>query len=152
MLGAATAAVIAPFAAVTPGFIADRRPHVNVVLVIGTIFVGTVGLVMMSFRAPSLFLVGTFIVVIGLFGWNGLLVAASIRLLPGSPAKVLGWLQVGFFTGATMAPMVFGVLIRAVGVQGALVTAAVCASAGAIVIMSGEIIRRSDKTGQECIN
>jgi len=98
-----------------------------------------------SWRTIVASVIATFAVVFGLFGWNGLLVAASIRLLPGSAAKTLGWLQVGFFTGATIAPMIFGVLINAVGVRGTLLTAAACAIAGAFAIMLGEIFRRPNQ-------
>lgn len=131
---------------IVAGYIADKRPNASIVIVTGMMVMGTVGLGMDSLRTPELFLIGMFVVVIGLFGWNGLLVAASIRLLPGGSAKILGWLQVGFFTGATVAPMIFGILINAVGVRGTLLTAAVCAIAGVSVILLGEIFRRADQS------
>ncbi|WP_156418670.1 hypothetical protein [Lentibacillus amyloliquefaciens] len=125
------------------GFIADQRPDINVLFVIGMMLLGMLGLVLISFHVPSLFLLGSFVTVIGLFGWNGLLVAAAIRLLSVSPVKILGWLQMGFFMGAALAPMVFGILMSTLGVRWAIIITAVCAVIGALMILYGEILRRA---------
>ncbi len=130
------------------GLVSDKYPNYNIIQIVGMMLLGTTGLFMISFRVLSLFLAGSFVVVIGLFGWNGLLVATALRLLPISPEKILGWLQVGVFTGATMAPMVFGILMSVVGVQCAILATAVCAVVGAFMIMFGEICRRRKKQNQ----
>jgi predicted MFS family arabinose efflux permease len=147
-VAASLALAISGLAALTrivAGLIADRRPDANIVFVIWMMLVGVVGLLAVSFHVPSLFLVGSFVLVIGLFGWNGLLVAAAVRLLPGSSAKILGWLQIGFFAGATLAPMVFGILMSAMGIRWALVTAAACEIVGALLIILGEKFRRKSQ-------
>jgi predicted MFS family arabinose efflux permease len=138
---------LAALTRITAGMIADQRSYANIALVIGMMLLGMVGLVIISFHEFSLFLVGSFILVIGLFGWNGLLVAAAVRLIPGNSAKILGWLQVGFFTGATLAPMVFGVMMSAAGIRWALLATAACVFVGALLILYGEMLRRKSQLG-----
>ncbi|WP_147512786.1 MFS transporter [Brevibacillus massiliensis] len=128
---------------IVAGIIADQRPYANIVIVIAMMLLGMVGLIIVSFHVTSLFLAGAFALVVGLFGWNGLLVAAAIRLIPGNSAKILGWIQAGYFTGATLAPMVFGALMSAAGIKWALLTTAACVFVGAILIMYGEMLRRN---------
>jgi hypothetical protein len=124
------------------GILADRRPRANLDAVVGMMLVGAAGLLVIALGTPATFLVGALLVVAGLWGWNGLRVASAIRLLPGSPARALGGLQVGFFSGATAAPLIFGALSEAVGVGGALLAVAVCAIAGAGAVATGELYRR----------
>ncbi|WAH38357.1 MFS transporter [Alicyclobacillus dauci] len=132
---------------IVAGLIADQRPNSNVVLVIWMMLLGMIGLITVSFHIPNLFLVGSFVLVIGLYGWNGLLVSAAVRLIPESSAKILGWLQMGFFTGATFAPLVFGLLMSAIGIRWALLAAAVFVIFGALLIIFGERFRRKGELG-----
>ena len=139
---ALAAGVLAAVVRVGVGMLADHRPRANVSIVVGMMLAGCVGLVVIALGTPATFLAGALLVVAGLWGWNGLLVASAIRLLPGSPARALGGLQVGFFSGATAAPLVFGVLSTVVGVGGALLAAAASAVAGACAVAAGELYRR----------
>lgn len=148
-LPAATAGLLAVAAGasavsvrIVAGLFADRHPQANPAAVVGMMLVGSVGLTVLSFGTPAAFLIGALIVVGGLWGWNGLLVASAVRLLPGSPARTLGRLQVGFFSGATAAPLVFGVLSTRLGVGGALLAAAALATTGAGAVAAGEFHRR----------
>ena len=146
LLALATGA-LAAFVRVAAGMLADRRPQNNVVAVICMMVAGSVGLATMSFGTTITFLVGALLVVVGLWGWNGLMVASAVRLLPGRPARALGGLQVGFFLGATAAPLLFGTLSTTVGVKGALSTMAAIAIVGAGVVATGEIYRRRTTSG-----
>ncbi len=145
---ASAAGGLAAFVRVGAGVLADRRPRANVAAVVGMMLLGSIGLAVLSLGTPVAFLAGAPIVVAGLWGWNGLLVASAVRLLPGSPARALGGLQVGFFSGATAAPLVFGALGAAVGVGGALLAAAACAVAAAAAVTIGELHRRRTEPGR----
>ena len=142
-LFASVAGGLAAAVRVGVGVLADRSPaRSNVFAVVGMMLLGGLGLALLSFGTPAAFLAGAIIVVAGLWGWNGLLVASAVRLLPGSPARAVGGLQVGFFSGATAAPVVFGASSAALGVGGALLVAAACAAAGAAAVTAGERLRR----------
>lgn len=142
LLALATGA-LAAFVRVTAGILADRHPRNNVAGVICMMFTGSVGLAIMSFGATTTFLIGTLLLVVGLWGWNGLMVASAVRLVPRRPARAVGSLQVGFFLGATAAPLLFGISSTVVGIKGALLIMAAIAVAGAGVIAAGELYRRS---------
>lgn len=144
---ATTAGALAAVVRVGSGAVADRRPQANLAAVVAMMLAGTVGLVVISLGTTATFLVGALLVVAGLWGWNGLLVASAIRLLPGSPARALGGLQIGFFSGATVAPLVFGSLSTALGVGGAVLAAAVGSLLAAGAVMTGELYRRSGTDG-----
>jgi len=141
------AGALAAVVRVGVGVIADRRPRANAAAVVGMMLAGTAGLVAMASGTPPGFLVGAPLVVAGLWGWNGLLVASAVRFLPGSPARTLGGLQVGFFSGATAAPLVFGASSAAAGVGGALLATALAAVAGAGAVATGEVYRRRGDPG-----
>jgi hypothetical protein len=115
------AGALAAIVRVGAGAIADLRPRANLPAVVGMMLSGSGGLAViavgLSMGTPATFLVGAVVLVAGLWGWNGLLIASAVRLLPGSPVRSLGALQVGFFSGATAAPLLFGVLSENMGVR-----------------------------------
>lgn len=137
------AGALAALVRIGAGMLADLRPRSNLAAVVGMMLAGGAGLLVMVVGNSGTFLVGIVVVVAGLWGWNGLLVASAVRLLPGGPARSLGVLQVGFFSGATAAPLVFGILSGVVGIGGALVAVAASAVAGAGAVAAGEFYRRS---------
>ncbi len=144
---ALAAAALAAAVRVGAGLLADRRPHGNVAAVAGMMLVGSAGLGVIALGTRATFLLGALLVVAGLWGWNGLLVASAVRLLPNTPACALGGLQVGFFSGATVAPLVFGALSAAVGIGGALRAAAASAVAAAGAVAGGEELYRRHSEG-----
>lgn len=147
-LFASAAGGLAAAVRVIVGILADRsQARSNVFAVIGMMLLGGLGLGLLPLGTPAAFLTGSLIVVAGLWSWNGLLVASAVRLLPGSPARALGGLQVGFFSGATAAPVVFGASSAALGVGGALLVAAACAVVGAAAVTAGELYRRRTERG-----
>ena len=139
---ALAAGAIAAVTRIGAGLLADLAPRTNLVAVTGMMLAGGAGLTVMVLSNAGVFLAGLLLVVVGLWGWNGLLVASAVRLLPGSPARSLGVLQVGFFSGAPAAPLVFGTLSETVGVGGALLGLAASAVAGAGAVAAGEFHRR----------
>ena len=127
------------------GLLADLRPRANIAAVVDMMLVGSVGLAVVALGTPIAFLAGALLLVAGLWGWNGLLVASTIRLLPGSSARTMGSLQVGFFSGATAAPLLFGAVSATADSRVALLAVAASAVLGAGVVCAGEIYRRYGK-------
>lgn len=136
------AGALAAFVRVAAGMLADQRPQSNVIMVICMMLMGSVGLATMSVGTITTFLIGAPLVVVGLWGWNGLMVASAVRLMPGRAARSLGSLQTGFFLGATAAPFGFGALSLSVSVKGALLTMAASTVVGAGLVAAGESYRR----------
>lgn len=87
---ALAAGALAALVRVGVGMIADLRPRYNLAGVVGMMLAGGAGLLVMVAGNSGAFLVGAVVVVAGLWGWNGLLVASAVRLLPGSPARSVG--------------------------------------------------------------
>lgn len=127
--------------------LADLRPRANVAAVVGMVLMGSLGLAVIAQGTPVTFLIGALMLVKGLWGWNGLLVTAAIRLLPGSSARALGSLQVGFFSGATVAPFLFGAVSAAASFWVALLVVAASAVVAPGVVAAGEIYRRREESG-----
>jgi len=104
------ASVVAVLVRLIAGALADRRPQVNPLIAAGFMVTGAVGLAVMSFATPATFILGAVLAVAGGWGWTGLLLAASFRLVPERPQSAGAAMQFGLFGGAAIAPLGFGVL------------------------------------------
>jgi catechol 2,3-dioxygenase-like lactoylglutathione lyase family enzyme len=71
------------------------------------------------------------------WGWTGLLLATTLRLVPGRAENAGHTVQVGIYAGAAVAPFAFGALSSVLGFAGAALIAAVAAVAGASLTTAG---------------
>jgi hypothetical protein len=71
------------------------------------------------------------------WGWTGLLLATTLRLVPGRAENAGHTVQVGIYAGAAVAPFAFGALSSVLGFAGAALIAAVAAVAGAALTTAG---------------
>lgn len=137
------ASVLAIAARAGAGALADLRPRANPLAVAVMLLIGAVGLVVLSWGTPSGFLIGTLLLIAGVWSWHGLLLASAIRLQTASAAKSAAWLQVGLFSGPTVAPLIFGSLSAStLGIGGVVLAAAAATAVGAVAVLAGELYRR----------
>ncbi len=83
------ASFVAIFVRLIAGTAADRLPGANPYTVAIMMLVGGLGLAITALGTPQAFIIGATLTVAGGWGWTGLLLASTIRLLPGNAAK--GW-------------------------------------------------------------
>ncbi|GAA2944400.1 hypothetical protein [Streptomyces enissocaesilis] len=76
------------------------------------------------------------------WGWTGLLLATTLRLVPGRAENAGHTVRVGLCTGATVAPFAFGALSGAFGFASTVLVAAVAAPAGAAATVAGAVAPR----------
>ncbi|SHG24445.1 MFS transporter [Streptoalloteichus hindustanus] len=124
------------------GALTDRAPRHNPVVITAMMLLGAVGLGLVAVGTPGTFVLGAVLAFAAGWGWTGLLLATTLRLLPGRAASAGHTVQVGIYTGATVAPFAFGALSSALGFPGAALVAAVAALAGAISTVTGALLLR----------
>jgi len=131
------ASVVAVVVRLVAGAIADRRPQVNPLIAAGLMGSGAVGLVVMSFATPATFILGAILAVAGGWGWTGLLLAASFRLVPERPQIAGAAMQFGLFGGAAIAPLGFGVLSTTIGLTATILVASAASLLAALAVLAG---------------
>ncbi len=140
LLSAASA--IAVVMRIVVGALADRAPKRNPAMVALMMLSGAVGLGVMTLATPLSFVLGAVLAVAGGWGWTGLLLAASMRLLPDDAPRAGAAMQIGLFSGAAVAPLAFGTLVAAIGVPATVGFAAIASLAGAATVLAGVVILR----------
>lgn len=105
-------------------------------------FAGGTGLAHVAVGTPVAFFAGALLVFTAGWGWTGLLLATTIRLLPGHAATAGRSVQVGLYSGAAPAPYAFGTLSAAAGYPAAALGAAVTALATAPILVGARRLRR----------
>jgi MFS family permease len=103
--------VICALSRVGGGWLADRRTGNNhLLVVVGTLAIGSIGLVLLAVHGLWSLLVGT-VLGFGLgWSWTGVLNFAVVRLNPKAPASATSITQSGVYVGGCVGPLVFGVL------------------------------------------
>ncbi|MFD4833853.1 MFS transporter [Streptomyces uncialis] len=124
------------------GALTDRAPHHNPAVIAAMMASGGIGLVLISTGSPTAFLAGAVLAFSAGWGWTGLLLAAALRLVPDRAEHAGHTVQVGIYTGATVAPFAFAALTGAVGFAGASLAAATAAFAGAAATTAGAFLLR----------
>ncbi|AKA08968.1 hypothetical protein SAZ_32280 [Streptomyces noursei ZPM] len=119
------------------GGLADRAPHRIPRTVAVMMLTGTVGLAVIVVGTPVAFVAGALLAVAGGWGWTGLLLAATMRLLPGESARAGAAMQGGLFAGAAVGPLSFGVLSGQLGIPTTVGIAAVGPLLGALLLGVG---------------
>jgi MFS family permease len=147
----AAASVVAVLVRLIAGALADRRPQVNPLVAAGLMGTGAVGLVVMSFATPVTFIVGAVLAVAGGWGWTGLLLAASFRLLPERPQSAGAAMQFGLFGGAAIAPLGFGVLSTSIGLTATIIMAGAASLLAAIAVLIGAEVTKKDCSPEQIV-
>jgi predicted MFS family arabinose efflux permease len=131
------AAILAVLVRLAAGVIADRAPRHNIATVAAMMVLGAIGLALIALGSPVSFLLGAILAFTAGWGWTGLLLATALRLVPDRAETAGHTVQVGVFTGATIAPYTFGALTSSLGFDTAALTTSAAALMGAALIVLG---------------
>jgi cyanate permease len=126
-------------ARISSGWLTDRHRDSALLLMAGMLVVGSVGYVLLARGGPSLLLVGTVLAFTCGWGWHGLLFFAIVRLNPNAPAAATGIVSTGGEGGASLGPLVFGLVVAAASYTAAWQLAAAAALAAAVLVIVGRI-------------
>jgi MFS family permease len=130
-------AVIAISVRLAAGALTDRAPHRNPAVITAMMLTGGLGLLLIALGTPMSFIVGALLAFSAGWGWTGLLLATTLRLVPNHAATAGHTVQVGIYTGAALAPFAFGALSSGLGFAAAALVAAAAALAGAASMTAG---------------
>jgi len=119
------------------GVLADRRHGRNLPVVAAQMLVGAAALAVVSVGEPVTYVAGV-VVAFGVgWSWPGLMLYAVVRISRDSPGTASGYVQAGAFGGGAAGPLLFGLLVDAVGYRASwLVAATVLAAAGLLVVVA----------------
>lgn len=92
---------------------------------------GGVGLALIAIGTPTTFILGAALAFSAGWGWTGLLLATTLRLVARRAENAGHTVQIGIYTGAAIAPYTFATLSSAFGDSGAALISATAAFAGA---------------------
>lgn len=125
------------------GALTDRAPRRNPAVITAMMLAGGLGLALIATGTPVTFVLGAALAFSAGWGWTGLLLAATLRLVAHQAAENAGHtVQVGIYTGAAVAPSAFAALSSAFGFAGAAFVAATAALAGATAMTAGALLSR----------
>jgi hypothetical protein len=135
-------AVLAIAVRLTAGALTDRAPRRNPAVITAMMLTGGLGLGLVAIGTPATFLLGAVLAFSAGWGWTGLLLATTLRQVAGKAENAGHTVQIGIYTGATVAPYSFAALSDAVGFAGAALTAATAAFAAAAAMTGGALLSR----------
>ncbi len=135
-------AVVAIGVRIAAGALTDRAPHRNPAVIAAMMLAGAAGLVLVAIGNPVAFTVGALLAFSAGWGWTGLLLAAALRLVPDRAESAGHTVQVGVYTGATVAPFTFGAASSAFGFPTTTIAAAVAGVAAAGAMVAGTVVLR----------
>jgi MFS family permease len=135
-------AVVAIAVRIAAGALTDRAPHRNPTVIAAMMLVGGVGLVLVAIGNPVAFALGALLAFSAGWGWTGLLLATALRLVPDRAENAGYIVQVGVYTGATVAPFTFGAASSAFGFPATTIAAAVAAVAAAGAMVGGMVVQQ----------
>jgi MFS family permease len=119
------------------GWVGDQLQGGWLLLVGALMGTGSVGTVLLALPSQRVLLVlGTVLVFVCAWGWNGLFNFAVVRLNPHAPGAATGITQTGVFIGGIAGPLAFGALVEAGSypLAWSAVTAALLAAAALVVV------------------
>lgn len=132
-----TSALIAITVRVAAGALTDRAPHRNPTVIAAMMLAGALGLTLIAIGSPVAFVLGAALAFSAGWGWTGLLLATTLRLVSHQAENAGHTVQVGVYAGATVAPFAFGALSSAYGFTSAALVAAGAALAATASMTAG---------------
>jgi MFS family permease len=127
---------------ITAGALTDRAPRRNPAVIVTMMLTGGLGLALIAIGTSTTFVLGAILAFSAGWGWTGLLLATTLRLVPGRTEDAGHTVQVGVYAGATIAPFAFGALSSTFGFPATALVAAVAAVAAAAVMTAGALLLR----------
>jgi MFS family permease len=125
------------------GAVLDRRGLQPVLVVFFLLAVGAVGYALLASTSMALFAVGAVVAYAFGWAWPGVQFLAGVRLWPENPGEASGVLQLGAFVGATVGPLVFGVVVERSGFSlGYALSAAVAVIAATLAALLARRLAR----------
>ncbi|MFI6790653.1 MFS transporter [Nonomuraea sp. NPDC050383] len=135
-------ALLAVAVRLAAGALTDRAPHRNPAVIIAMMLTGALGLMMIAIGTPVTFVLGAALAFSAGWGWTGLLLATTLRLVAHQAENAGHTVQIGVYTGATIAPYAFAALSDAFGYAGSALLAATAALAAAASMTAGTLLSR----------
>ncbi|MET7465156.1 MFS transporter [Nonomuraea sp. NPDC005501] len=135
-------ALLAVAVRLAAGALTDRAPHRNPAVIIAMMLTGALGLVLIAIGTPVTFVLGAALAFSAGWGWTGLLLATTLRLVAHQAENAGHTVQIGVYTGATIAPYAFAALSDAFGYAGSALLAATAALAAAASMTAGTLLSR----------
>ncbi|WP_219507841.1 MFS transporter [Nonomuraea ceibae] len=127
---------------ITAGALTDRAPHRNSAVIVTMMLTGGLGLALIAIGTSTTFVLGAFLTFSAGWGWTGLLLATTLRLVPDRTEDAGHTVQIGVYAGATIAPFAFGALSSAFGFPATALVAAAAAAAAATSMTAGALLLR----------
>ena len=129
---------------ISAGALTDRAPRRNSAVIVMMMLTGGFGLALIAIGTSTTFVLGAILAFSAGWGWTGLLLATTLRLVPGRTEDAGHTVQIGVYAGATIAPFTFGALSSAFGFPATALVAAVAAVAAAVAMTAGaQLLRRA---------
>ena len=121
------------------GWLADRLARGSLLLVAGLLAIGAFGYAGLALRpSAGLVLVGaTLVAFLGGWGYQGLVLLATARTNPASPAAALAIVRIGPNAGAVIGPLIFGAIVERAGYGVAWGFAAAASLGAALLVLVG---------------
>ncbi|GAA1722824.1 MFS transporter [Nonomuraea bangladeshensis] len=135
-------ALLAIAVRIIAGALTDRAPHRNAAVIVAMMLTGGLGLALIAIGTATTFVLGAILAFSAGWGWTGLLLATTLRLVPGRTEDAGHTVQIGVYAGATIAPFAFGALSSALGFPATALLAAVAAVAAAAAMTAGALLLR----------
>ncbi|MEV0150337.1 MFS transporter [Nonomuraea sp. NPDC050733] len=135
-------ALLAIAVRLTAGALTDRAPHRNPAVITAMMLTGALGLMLVAIGTPATFVLGAALAFSAGWGWTGLLLATTLRLVAHQAENAGHTVQIGVYTGATVAPYTFAALSDAFGYAGSALIAATAALAAAAAMTGGTLLSR----------
>lgn len=129
--------VVGVSARVLSGGVADRMGRGSLLLASGLVGGGVLGYVGLAIGGPSwLVVVATLVAFGGGWGWPGLVLLATARTNPRSPATAMAVTRLGPSVGNIIGPLVFGAVAGGIGYSSAWLIAAVAALISSVLMLA----------------
>ncbi|MFC4908328.1 MFS transporter [Actinomadura gamaensis] len=124
------------------GALTERAPCRNPAVITAMMLTGGLGLALIAIGTPATFVLGAALAFSAGWGWTGLLLAATLRLVADRAENAGHTVQIGIYTGAAIAPYTFAALSGAFGDSGAALISAAAGVAGAAAMTTGAVLSR----------